>query len=256
LAAGELIRLFRPLPVEPEVPREYSVLYEDEWLLAVDKPAGLPVHPTARYFRNTLTALLKERYGDQRPVLTHRLDSETSGVVLTAKTKAVESAVKKMFAARQVGKVYQAVVGGTPQPRSGRIDIPLGPDESSPVRVKMAGRADGLPALTEYTVEKEFPSRRISLVRCFPRTGRQHQIRAHLAHIGHPVVGDKMYGPDRNLFLEYVENGPTPEVIERAGFPRQALHATSLRLTHPVRGEEWEITSPLPPDIRSLVDLD
>lgn len=253
LREGERITLFKPPPEEPDVVRDFSVIHEDAWLLAVDKPAGLPVHPTARYFRNTLTSLLTERYGERRPVLTHRLDSETSGVLLCAKDLPTEREIKQMFARRDVSKTYVAVVRGVPEPSVGRIEASIGPDPSSAIRVKMGcDVTDGLPALTEYRVLSPLGDR--SLVELHPRTGRQHQLRAHLAHIGHPIIGDKMYGPDESLFLDYIDDGPTPEIVERAGFPRQALHAARLAFVHPRTGERMEIESPLPDDMRSLLE--
>lgn len=249
---GEVITIFRPPPEEPDVPRHFGVLYEDEWILAVDKPAGLPVHPTARYHANTLTALLLEKYGENRPLLAHRIDSETSGVVLCAKTKAAERALKIMFAKRRIQKTYLAVVQGIPTLPEGNIESPLGPDLHGPVKVKMVCRPDGMPALTTYRVLKSSPD--ASLLECRPRTGRQHQIRVHLAHLGHPIVGDKMYGPDPSLFLDYVEWGPTPEVLERAGAPRHFLHASAVSLTHPMTDAALTVESPLPEDMRAKAD--
>jgi 23S rRNA pseudouridine1911/1915/1917 synthase len=228
------------------------VLYEDEWILGVDKPAGLPVHPTARFHANTLTAVLKERYGDDRPILAHRLDSETSGVLLCAKTKEAERKLKLMFVKRTIQKTYFAVVFGVPNPAEGQIESPIGSDVGGPVKVKMACRPDGLPALTGYRVVKS--GAESSLLLCLPRTGRQHQIRVHLAHIGHPVVGDKMYGYDPNLFLEYIEFGPTPEILARTGAPRHLLHAASISLTHPMTGEPLTIESPLHDDIKDKLN--
>ena len=253
LRAGERITIYRRPPDEPDAPRAFGVLFEDAWLLAVDKPPCLPVHPSARYHRNTLTALLEERYGKPRPAITHRLDSETSGIVLCAKGLEAERAIKKLFADRLVRKTYLAVVAGALDPPRGRIEAPIGPDANSAIHVKM-GCADpaGLPSLTEYETLAVAGGR--SLLRLAPRTGRQHQIRAHLAHVGHPVVGDKMYGGDETIFLEYLETGPTPELAARAGHWRQALHAAALELEHPYTGAALRIDSPLPEDIRGLIE--
>ncbi|MDD5308650.1 MAG: RluA family pseudouridine synthase [Deltaproteobacteria bacterium] len=251
LAEGERITLFRPAPVEPDTPRSFGVVYEDEQILAVDKPAGLPVHPTARYHRNTLTALLAERYGDKRPILAHRIDSETSGIVLCGKTPEAERALKILFLEREVSKTYLAVVRGVPTPPEGRIEVPLGLDRGSVVRVKMAYDPQGLPALTEYRVLRAFGD--MALVEARPRTGRQHQIRAHLAHIGHPIVGDKIYA-DETIFVEYAASGMTPELAARAGFPRQALHAAAVSFVHPFEKRPLTIESPLPADILGLVN--
>jgi 23S rRNA pseudouridine1911/1915/1917 synthase len=247
LAEGEIITVFRPPPDEPEVSRYFGVLFEDETILAVNKPAGLPVHPTARYHHNTLTALLEERYGSNRPVLAHRIDSETSGIVLCAKTKDMERGLKRMFAERQVQKQYLAITNGIPDPASGRIEAPLGPDQNSPIRVKMGVVEDGLPSLTEYKVLKVIAD--TALVECRPRTGRQHQIRAHLSHLGYPIIGDKIYGFDVDLFLDYLDQGMTPELALRAGALRQLLHASQLSLMHPLTGRQLTIEAPLPGDM-------
>jgi len=253
LRAKERITIYKPLPDEPEVVRDFGVIHEDQWLICVDKPAGLPVHPTARYFRNTLTSLLSERYGENRPVLAHRLDSETSGVLLCAKDLPTERALKQMFARREVSKTYLAVARGVLEPPTGRIEASIGSDPVSAIRVKMGCDVPaGLPALTNYRVLRPLDDR--CLLELSPRTGRQHQLRVHLAHIGHPIVGDKMYGPDESLFLDYIDEGPSPGIIERAGFPRQALHAARLTFTHPHTGEPVEVESPLPDDIRSLLE--
>jgi 23S rRNA pseudouridine1911/1915/1917 synthase len=253
LTAGEVITIYKRPPVEPDVPRHFGVVFEDEHFLAVDKPPGLPVHPTARYLRNTLTSLLEERYGGQRPVLTHRLDSETSGVLLCAKGIDAERRMKRMFADRAVRKTYLALVEGRVDPPDGRIEATLGFDPASAIKVKMGCNVpDGLPALTEYRTLRV--GRAGSLLEVRPRTGRQHQIRAHLAFAGHPIVGDKMYGRDEALFLEYVETGPTPELAARAGHWRQALHAAVLAFVHPFSGEEMRLESPLPEDIAGLME--
>jgi 23S rRNA pseudouridine1911/1915/1917 synthase len=245
---GEVITIYRPPPKEPEVTRRFEVLYEDDWILGIDKPSGLPVHPTARYHTNTLTALLRERYGENRPVIAHRIDSETSGVLLCAKTKESERRLKLMFAKRQIQKTYLAIVFGVPNPKEGKIEEPIGPDVTGPVKVKMACRVDGLPALTEYRVLES--GQNMSLIECIPRTGRQHQIRAHLAHIGHSIVGDKMYGKDPHLFIEYIEQGPTPEIYARAGASRHFLHAASVSFLHPMTSTSITIQSPLPEDMK------
>jgi 23S rRNA pseudouridine1911/1915/1917 synthase len=253
LREGERVTIFKPPPDEPDVPRSFGVAYEDEWFLAVDKPPGLPVHPTARYLHNTLTGLLDERYGRAgRPVLVHRLDSETSGLVLCARTPEAERAAKRLFAKREVRKTYLAVVRGVLDPPAGRVEAPIGPDRESAIRVKMGCRDPyGLPALTEYRMLETRGG--YCLVEARPRTGRQHQIRVHLAHIGHPIVGDKMYGPDESLFLEYVEHGPSADLARRAGHRRQALHAARLELTHPFTQASLVVESPLPRDLADLL---
>ena len=251
IAEGERITIFRPPPSEPDVPRFYTILYEDESLFVIDKPPGLPVHPTARYHRNTLTALLREQFGDGRPILAHRIDSETSGVLVLAKNKETERTLKKRFADRKVQKSYLAITQGAVTPSNGRIEVPLGPDPDGPIKVKMAPVETGLPALTEYFVRRNLGSS--TLLECLPRTGRQHQIRAHLSYMGHPIVGDKMYGSDPELFLDYIEQGPTPQILERAGAPRHFLHASTIAFAHPTTEKPFSITAPLPSDMSEYI---
>lgn len=252
VASGDLVVLYRPPPDEPDTPRTFDIVYEDEWILGVNKPAGLPMHPTARYYHNTLTSLFKEVYGDARPVIAHRLDAETSGLVMCAKTREAERSLKAAFAERKIQKTYLAMTFGIPDPPQGRIEVPMRLDSRGPIRIKMTCANDGLPSLTEYTVVSQTAER--ALVECRPRTGRQHQIRVHLAHIGHPVVGDKLYGPDPNVFLDYIAQGPTEEIIGRAGARRHLLHASSVSLVHPVTQAPLVINCPLPRDMTTAME--
>lgn len=247
--AGETVLLVRPPMNEPPTPRSFGVLYEDEDVLAVFKPAGLPVHPTATYHRNTLSYLLQETYGDPAPQFAHRLDRETSGVVVCAKHPVAEVALKKCFERREVGKRYLAIVRGCPSPR-GVIELPLGPAPSGP-HVCMAVREDGAKARTHYEVVEE--RRGAALVRLWPESGRQHQLRVHLAAVGCPIIGDKLYGPDgAGPFLELIEEGPSDALLARLGHPRHALHAERLEIAHPRTGRPLTLEAPLPWDLRLL----
>jgi 23S rRNA pseudouridine1911/1915/1917 synthase len=248
--AGQELRLLRPAPEEPEVPRHFSVLFRDEVLLAIDKPAGLPVHATARFHRNTLTALLREAFPEgPLPVIGHRLDRETSGLMLLGVGQQNGAALKRIFRERLVEKRYLAIVHGQ-APEQGVIDLPLGPDLGSGIRIKMGICESGLASRTGFrTLERRG---RFSLVEACPETGRQHQIRAHLCAIGHPVVGDKLYGQPTELWLEYIETGWTPRLAERLLLRRQALHAAGARFPHPRTGEELCLECPLADDLRSF----
>lgn len=242
--AGQEVRFRRPALAEPEVPRSIRVLYADEHLYALDKPAGLPIHPTARYHHSTLTAVLRERFPGQPLQIVHRLDRETSGLLLVARSAAAAAALKGAFARRRVEKRYLAVVHGIVEPAQLLLDRPIGPAQGR-VRVRMAVRDDGLPARTEVR-----PLRRLSaytLVECRPLTGRQHQIRVHLAAIGHPIVGDKLY-PDEEIFIAWADGGDDA-VAGRLPLSRHALHAAGLRFPHPATGEMVELDCPLPPDL-------
>jgi 23S rRNA pseudouridine1911/1915/1917 synthase len=253
--AGEQIVLLRPAPEEPEVPRNFSVLYQDAQLLAINKPSGLPVHATARFHKNTLTALLRERFEEGAvPVLAHRLDRETSGLMLLGCSQEASIALKESFRRRQIQKKYTAIVVGS-APREGVIDLPLGPDVASGIRVKMAvvsKDADGQAARTRFRNLQHRAG--YSLVEVFPETGRQHQIRAHLSALGFPIVGDKLYGPDANTFLEYLETGWTKSLEKRLHLSRQALHAAEARFLHPTTGKTMHLVCPLDRELQDFWD--
>lgn len=255
--AGSVVTIHRPAPVEPDVPRTFEVLSDDGAVLAIDKPAGLPMHPTARFYRNTLTAVLRERYPGEPLQLAHRIDKETSGVLLVARGTEAASALKQAFQERRVSKTYLAIVRGAPPDQAGTIDAPLALDPKARVRVKMRVAARGLPALTRYRVVERLP--RHALVELAPETGRQHQIRVHLAHLGCPIVGDKLYGhADERLFMELCDRelaeGHATEAAERAlGLGRQALHAHAIEFPHPVTRARTRITAPLAPDLEALL---
>ncbi|MCB9591331.1 MAG: RluA family pseudouridine synthase [Sandaracinaceae bacterium] len=248
---GEVVILCRPSFEEPVVPTDFGVVHEDDALLVVDKPPGLPVHPSASYHKNTLTWLLRERYPDSPPHLAHRLDRETSGVLVCAKTIEDERAVKAQFERREARKTYLAIVRGAMPESEGVIDRPMGrPDEG--LHLLMEVREDGSPARTRYRVVARAPSH--TLVALYPLTGRQHQLRVHLAWLGHPIVADKLYGPEGTApFLEYVEAGEvTADLRARLGHVRQALHAHRLVLRHPREEVELTLVAPLAPDLVEL----
>jgi 23S rRNA pseudouridine1911/1915/1917 synthase len=248
---GDTIHIDRPAPIEPEVPRHFGVLAEDEHFLAIDKPAGLPMHTTAKFWKNTLVALLRERYPQERLQICHRIDRETSGVLLIARNGEAASFLKRAFAQRLMSKTYLALVHGVPQPASGVIDAPMRLLETR-TRIKMGVESDGLPSITRYRVVQTFTQH--ALVEAAPETGRQHQIRVHLAHIGHPIVGDKLYGASEQSFMDYCDGGLTPELLERFdGLPRHALHAARLTFPHPKTKEAITVESPWPEDLREFM---
>jgi 23S rRNA pseudouridine1911/1915/1917 synthase len=250
--AGEVVILVRARFEEPTVPLDFGVVYEDDAILAVDKPAGLPMHPTATYHRHTLTYLLRERYGDGGPQIAHRLDRETSGLVLCARTLPVERRLKEMFAGREVHKTYLAIVRGVVETDEGTIDAPLAPSREG-LHVMMEVRDDGptSEARTRYRVLARLPGH--TAVALDPETGRQHQLRVHLASIGHAIVGDKLYGPEgAAIFVEHIDGGMTEALRARAGHDRQALHAWAVRFEHPVRSATLTLQAPVPKDLADL----
>lgn len=248
--AGQIIHLDRPAPVEPEVPRHFEVLYQDADVLAIDKPAGLPIHPTAKFWRNTLTALLRERYPGQHTEVAHRIDRETSGVLLIARSSSAASWLKRAFARRAVDKSYLALVKGRP-PDEGVIDRPMKLLDT-PTHVMMGVVLDGLKAVTRFRVVRRFAAH--ALCEVHPETGRQHQIRVHLAAIGHPIVGDKLYGAGERAFMRACDEGVGPELLAMFdGLPRHALHAHRLSFPHPRTRAAVTIESPLPADLAEYI---
>jgi len=220
------------LPVNPSVAELFEIIYEERELLVINKPAGLVCHPTKTDEYSSLISRARLHLGPgSRPHLVNRLDRETSGVTLVAKDLETARELRRIWESRQVEKDYLAIVHGQVREAHGVIDAPLGKDEHSRVAIKDCVRPDGAGASTEYWVQQWFTHHQLSftflLVR--PRTGRKHQIRIHLAHIGHPVVGDKLYGGDEDLYLALVEDRLTPEQRRRLILPHHALHAREVR---------------------------
>lgn len=237
-----------------------EVLTEDRILVAVNKQPFLPVHPSGRHVHNTLINALHAKYRrpddpdlDVVPRLCHRLDRETSGIVLVSKVDAYRAALSTQFENRTVQKTYLALVRGRLEKEEGTVDLPIGPAVSSQLRVRMAIRFDGagLPSQTSFRVQQRF--RDYTLVECTPKTGRQHQIRVHLAALGHPIVGDKIYGPDEEYFIKYAADELTEDDLAALEMSRHALHAWKLRFWHPVAQEHREVTAPLWSDIREFM---
>ncbi|HET8935897.1 MAG TPA: RluA family pseudouridine synthase [Polyangiales bacterium] len=251
--SGEIIYLVRERFEEPETPLTFDVLHQDEAVLLVDKPAGLPMHPTATYHKHTLSYLLRTQYeaaGLFVPRIAHRLDRETSGIVVCARHLEAERRLKKAFERHEIDKSYLAIVVGQLPELAGDIDLPLAPVTEG-LHVLMEIRPDGLKAFTHYEVLARTDTHQ--LVALFPKSGRQHQLRVHLAALGCPIVGDKLYGPDREApFLEYIETGMTPELQLRLGHHRQALHAHTLTFTHPDSSERFRAVAKLPGDLVEL----
>ena len=251
---------------EPEdIPIE--VVYEDDALTVVNKPAGMVTHPARGNWRGTLVNALQFHYdtlstlaGENRPGIVHRLDRDTTGLLVVVKNDVAHRKLGLQFELRQVHKEYLALVHGVPQRDSDYIEQPIGFHPT--VREKMAIRDPqdgGKDAVTFYQVVERF--RGFALVRCKPQTGRTHQIRIHLTHIGHPILADKLYsGRDRITLADVA--GPdriralSPDEAGTVLIDRQALHAHRLRFRHPLTEQELDLTAPLPADMeRTLAAL-
>ncbi len=233
--------------VQPEA-LPLDVVFRDRALFVIDKPPGLVVHPGAgnanHTLQNALLALDPKLALVPRAGIVHRLDKDTSGLLVVARTPEAHTALVAALAAREVGREYVAICGGV-MTGGGTVDQPIGRHRS--VRTKMAVRADGREAVTHYRVTQRY--RAHTLVRVQLETGRTHQIRVHLAHVGHPVVGDPVYGGRKRI-----PRGAAPALVKALdAFKRQALHAARLELEHPLTGKAVEWEAPLPADMRKLM---
>jgi 23S rRNA pseudouridine1911/1915/1917 synthase len=264
LDEGDLVELLVPPVAEPTPEPEViplSVVFEDDDVVVIDKPASLVVHPGAGNLSGTLVnaliahcgASLSGIGGVRRPGIVHRLDKDTSGLLVVAKNDAAHRGLAAQFAdhgrSGPLAREYEALVWGVPNPHIGRVDLPLNRDIRNR-RKQAVARSGGRNAVTRYAVEERFGPI-ASLLACRLETGRTHQIRVHLAHIGHPLVGDAVYGSG---FLTKAAKLPR-ELGERVrAFPRQALHARRLRFSHPRTGEILEFEANRPADMADLVE--
>jgi 23S rRNA pseudouridine1911/1915/1917 synthase len=261
VSPGETIHVALPKAPPPDVLPEnipLSILYEDEHLLVVNKPAGMVVHPACGNYTGTLVnALLYycnalSAVNDAtRPGIVHRLDKDTSGLLVVAKNDAVHARLARQFSRRTIDREYQAIVWGLFKERTGIIEAQLGRSKSN--RKKMAVVADGKVAITEYAVLERFPY--LSLVCLKLRTGRTHQIRVHLAHIHHPVFGDPTYSGRQIVWGPGSPRQETEVQKLLKILPRQALHARTLGFVHPVSGHRMTFESSLPPDMLQALEI-
>lgn len=250
-------------PPEPATPQGESIaldiVYEDEHLIVIDKPAGLVVHPAAGNYNGTLVNALIAHCGDslsgiggvRRPGIVHRIDKDTSGLLVVAKSDGAHAGLSLQFAAHSLERIYTAIAWGVPIPPVGRIESNIG--RSSTNRQKMmVVKTGGKHAVTHYKVLKRLGKEAhfASVVECRLETGRTHQIRVHMAHIGHPLIGDQTYGRQGRRVRDVPDDAKTA----MAEFTRQALHASVIGFEHPITHEFLKFESQLPPDIKALLE--
>ncbi|MBH0239555.1 RluA family pseudouridine synthase [Methylobrevis albus] len=268
--SGDVVEVSLPAPVAAEPQPEaipLDVVFEDEHLIVIDKPAGLVVHPAAGHWSGTLVNALLYHCGDslsgiggvRRPGIVHRLDKDTTGLMVVAKSDAAHAGLAEQFADHgrtgALERAYQAVVWGTPEPWRGTINLPLGRSSSDRTRMAVV-RKGGKEAITHYEVLERFPTgagraAAASLVECRLETGRTHQIRVHLAELGHPLLGDQDYARG---FLTKANRLPEPAATAVREFPRQALHAFLIAFDHPVTGEFLRFERSIPQDMKELME--
>lgn len=257
--AGAAMTVTVPAPDEAEPVAQaidLVVCFEDAHLIVIDKPAGMVVHPAPGNSQGTLVNALLAHCGPslvgiggvRRPGIVHRLDKDTSGLLVAAKTEAAHHALSRDFAAHRIERAYSAIVWGVPRPPAGEIVGNIGRSLTDRKKMGVVAEGRGKPATTRYRVERRFGDV-AALVECRLLTGRTHQVRVHLAHIGHPLIGDPAYGGRvRRKIAQSAKTGP-----EIAVFPRQALHAKRLGFIHPATAETLAFDSALPPDLAGLL---
>jgi len=258
--AGDAIEMVIPaaeeLDVQPQK-MDLNIVYEDEHLIVIDKAAGLVVHPAPGNYDNTLVNGLMYHCGDslsgiggvKRPGIVHRIDKDTSGLIVIAKSDAAHAGLSALFEAHNIDRLYTAIVWGTPNPPDGTIEGNIGRHPKQRKKMTVVGPNTGKHAITHYTTIKRM-ALAASIIECKLETGRTHQIRVHLTSMGHPLVGDQTYGgPTRNKLSRL-----SKEVQNYTrNFPRQALHAKILGFKHPITGDDLNFESDMPDDMKELV---
>ncbi len=246
LKLGDQLSYMYPAEDEPEVDKNIFLIAEHDEVMAIYKPGYLPMHENGPWKRNTFAQLLIDQFGEGCAAV-HRLDRETSGIVLCSKNSELRKKLSQQWVDGEVEKEYLAICNGVPQEDYFEVDAPIGDAIGSSIRIKKAVNPEGLESLTKFMVEKR--AEKFSFIRAFPKTGRTNQIRVHLEHAGHLIVGDKMYHPDESVFNEYYEKGDGPWISERTGYYRHLLHAAKISYTHPRSRKRITISCDAPEDM-------
>ena len=229
-----------------------QVIFEDEDLLIVDKPGGMVCHSAQRPGYGSLAEWLRE-HGVTIPRMINRLDRETSGLVVVAKNADAARTLGNAVLRRQIEKEYLAICWGELKQDRGVIDEPIAVSQTSAVYTRrVVDAATGKPSRTEFAVEKRL--RGFTVARLTPRTGRAHQLRVHMAWLGHPIVGDKVYGPDETLYLQFIKDGVTKPMLDKLLLPRHALHAERVCFLHPRTRQRCSFHSPPPDDMKMFIE--
>jgi len=267
VVTGDAITLTIPeaieaLPQPENIP--LNVVYEDDDLLVINKAVGMVVHPGAGNQNGTLVSALLYHCGEtlsgiggvKRPGIVHRLDKDTSGLMVVAKNDAAHNGLAAQLVDRSLSRIYTALVWKEPTPIKGTINVPIGRDQKARVKMAVRSHAMGREAITHYLRGETFNGI-ASLVTCRLETGRTHQIRVHMQHLGHPLLGDQLYGLPPQEQRSLMNRGGYDEAAREAvlAFPRQALHAAEIHFIHPVSGEEMELSSDLPDDLEGFILL-
>jgi len=243
---NQKIIYFRPDFLEPEVDPHFDIIYEDDSLIALCKSGNLPTSPSGKYYKNTLVSLVKLRFGLKKLYTLHRLDRETSGVIIFAKRHEIAQTMAAYFREKRIQKKYSAILNGhLPQSSikasaEAFIFLPIGKDAKSKIRIKQRVSPSGKPCQTYFREKEKIDD--FSLVEVRPITGRTHQIRVHAAHIGCSVLGDKLYGLPEDGFLRWLGEGDEYLLEHKFPLHRQLLHATEIRFEHPVKKREIVIS--------------
>lgn len=249
LRAGDQLTYFYPQEKEPLVDKSIRLLWEQDGIAAIYKTSNLPMHEAGAYKAHTFDNVLREMMGPQWAAI-HRLDRETSGIVLCGNTHEIREALSQELRNKDFEKFYLAIVIGTPSESKWTVDQPIGDDPHTSFRVKKWVIPEGYPSQTYFEVLRQKPG--FALLKVQPKTGRTHQIRVHSAWSGYPLIGDKRYSPDERIYLHYLDHGFDETVASACHFDRLCLHATALHFTHPITKMRCEISTPLPPDMEEI----